>query len=166
MLNFGYCENLITVANFCTKSATPGFVAVSGSSYFKIAGSVLLYSTTLKNSKLLSAELNPSPVVPLLIFSTKIFSPATNCGVAKPLIGVFKVQVTIPLLLLWIFVTRYPFVLLIVLKIWGLEVNPLGDSKILTEDTEFADNFNCMTPWSAVNLPESGSTITRSGTEE
>ena len=166
VLNLGYCENFIIVANFCTKSATPGFVAPSGSSNFKIAGSVLLYSTTLKNSKPLSAELNPSPVVPLLIFSTKIFSPATNWGVANPLIGVFNVHVTIPLLLLWILVTRYPFVLLIVLRIWGLEVNPLGDSKISTEDTEFADNFNCITPWSAVNLPVSGSTITRSGTEE
>ena len=45
------------------------------------------------------------PVVPFVIFSTKICSPATNCGVAKPLIGVFKVHVTIPELLLSTLVT-------------------------------------------------------------
>ena len=130
-----------------------------------MAGSVLLYSTTLKNLNPLSDELKPSPVVPIPIFSTKIFSPAINCGVANPFIGVFNVHVTIPLLLLWIFVTRYPLVLLIVLNICGLEVKPLGDSKMLTVEIEFAVNFNSMTPWSLVSFPVSGSTITNSGTE-
>ena len=138
-------------------------VAVFGNSNFTTAGSVLLYSATLKNTNPLSAELNPLPVVPIPMFSTKICSPAVNCGVANPLIGVFNVQVTIPLLLLWTSVTRYPFVLLIVLKIWGLDVSPLGDSKISTLPKELADNFSSITPWSPVKFPVSGSMITRSG---
>ena len=101
--------------------------------------------------------------MPIPIFSTNICSPAVNCGVAKPLIGVLSVHVTIPVLLLWTSVTRYPFVLLIVLKIWGLDVSPLGDSKILTLPKELADNFNSITPWSAVKFPVSGSIITRLG---
>ena len=151
------------VAKFWVEAATPGFVAVLGNSNLTIAGSVLLYSTTLKNTNPLSAELNPSPVVPIPIFSTKICSPTVNCGVANPFIGVLSVQVTIPLLLLSTSVTRYPLVLLIVLKIWGFDVSPLGDSKIFTLPNELADNSNWITPWSAVNLPVSGSTITRSG---
>ena len=124
---------------------------------------MLLYSTTSKNSNPLSGELNPFPVVPIPIFSTNIFSPTTNCGVANPLIGVLRVQVTIPTLLLSTSVTLYPFVLLIVLKICGLDVNPLGDSKISTVPSEFAAKSKVITPWSSVNLPVSGSTITRSG---
>ena len=111
----------------------------------------------------MSAELNPSPVVPIPIFSTKICSPAVNCGVANPFIGVLSVHVTMPLLLLSTSVTRYPLVLLIVLKIWGFDVSPLGDSKIFTFPKELADKSNWITPWSAVNFPVSGSTITRSG---
>ena len=77
--------------------------------------------------------------------------------------GVFKVHVTIPELLLSTLVTLYPLVLLIVLKICGLDVKPLGDSNKSILDIEFADNFTWITPWSLVNLPVSGSTITSSG---
>ena len=86
-----------------------------------------------------------------------------NCGVAKPLIGVFKVHVTIPELLLSTFVTLYPLVLFIVLKICVLDVNPLGDSNMFILDIEFAANITWITPWSLVNLPVSGSMTTRSG---
>ena len=51
----------------------------------------------------------------------------------------------------------------IVLKIWGLDVNPLGDSKISTLPNELDDNLTLITPWSPVNFPVSGSIITRSG---
>ena len=68
----------------------------------------MLYVTTSKNWNPLSGELNPVPALPFIIFSTKTFSPTINCGVAKPLIGVFKVHVTIPELLLSTFVTLYP----------------------------------------------------------
>ena len=154
---------MINVANFWLRSATPGFVAELGNSNFTIAGSVLLYSITLKNLNPLSAELNPFPAVPFVMFSTKTCSPTKNWGVANPLIGVFRVHVTIPLLLLWILVTLYPFVLLIVLKIWGFDVNPLGDSSISTLAIELADKFTSITPWSSVKFPVSGSTITKSG---
>ena len=123
----------------------------------------MLYVITSKNSNPLSGELNPVPALPFVIFSTKTCSPTTNCGVAKPLIGVFKVHVTIPELLLSTLVTLYPLVLLIVLKICGLDVKPLGDSNKSTLDIEFAANFTWITPWSLVNLPVSGSTITSSG---
>ena len=133
---------MIIVAKFWVDAAIPGFVAVLGNSNFTIAGSVLLYSTTSKKTNPLSAELNPSPVVPIPIFSTKICSPAVNCGVANPFIGVLSVHVTMPLLLLSTSVTRYPLVLLIVLKIWGFDVSPLGDSKIFTFPKELADKSN------------------------
>ena len=69
-------------AKFWVDAATPGLVAVFGNSNLTTAGSVLLYSVTLKNTKPLSAEFNPSPVVQIPIFSTNICCPAVNREVA------------------------------------------------------------------------------------
>ena len=93
-------------------------------------------------------------------------SPTANGAGVNPPIGVTKVQVTIPVVVVFDIPTTLdtdtPLELLIVLILCSTDFKPLGELFISTDEIELDVKVTSITPWS-VNFPVSGSTTTISG---